>query len=228
MKKAQFIKIILASNEIYANIFGALNDAYLNHLYKKYRERQKLFENYFLSQKEIKFLAISEAPTQINSTYFYSSSALNYTPWFYVPLQSFSAGNPFFSDKTAQNKANALSNLSTEGFLLIDISPAAFFLRGINRNEKKFKKLINFLLEKYFFEFVMPTISSKISKKTIFILMGTKVTDRIIYDFVQKQINTKIKFKSAGACEGFERYTMSSSCATNGPILRLFNCALMD
>jgi hypothetical protein len=228
MTRAQFNQIIVTSDAIFANIFGVLNDENLNHLYENFLSKKTLFENYFLRQKEIKFLAIAEASTDINSTYFYSNTALNYTPWFNVPLQNFSPENQFLTVRTAQNKITALNNLSTEGFLLIDISPAAFVLNGINRNQLNFKKLINFLLEKYFFEFVIPTISSKISKNTKYILMGTKVTDRIVYDFVLNQSDTLIHLKEAGVCEGFERHTMSSACATNSPILRLFNCAIQD
>lgn len=228
MTKEQFNSLIIASDTIYTNIFGVLNEENLNDLYENYVRKNLLFENYFSRLVEIKFLAIAEASTEINSTYFYSTIALNNTPWFSVPLQRFSANNPFFGNKTEQNKSNALNNLSTEGFLLVDISPAAFAIVGINRNQRRFKKLINFLLEKYFFEYVIPTISLKLSEDAKYILMGTMVTDRIVYDFVLNEKKSIINLKDSGVFEGFERYSMSSACATNGPILRFFNCALMD
>jgi hypothetical protein len=230
MNREQFNELIINSNQIFPGIFGEINTNRLEDLYNQFNERNQLYLNYLENITEINYLAIAEAPTDINNSYFYSLEALNRTPWFNVPLEYFSQNHVYSNVRSTENKILALTVLNENGFVLADISPVKFELLIINRNTVRFKKLINFLLENYFFKFVFPFVLPKITNTTKTILMGTMVTDRIVYDFNCKNnyLTNNLALKGPGQFEEFNRYTLSSACATNGPISRLFTNSIAD
>ena len=240
LTQVQLMQIMNQANNIYNGIFGQImnNPNQFGAIYNDYVIRYNARNNYrniVLGQYNcIRYFAIGEAPPPpANGTYFYFTAAINNTAWFNVPLQHFFPNHAFLinSPRTQVNKTLALNDLAGTGFYLDDISPLPFMIE-INRSKNiRYRMLMEYLFYNYFIPFVLIPICPFICNAPIVrtILMGTKVADRVVYDMITANLNicNKIVLKPAGICGVMPRYTLSSACATNSPILNLFNCAII-
>ncbi len=239
LTQVQLMQIIIQANNIYNGIFGQImnNPNQFGAIYNDYVIRYNARNNYrnivLVKYGCIPYFAIGEAPPPTTSgTYFYSTTAINNTAWFNVPLQHFFPTHAFLinSPRTPINKTLAINDLAGAGFYLDDISPLPFMIK-INRSSVRYIKLMEYLFSNYFIPFVLTPICPLICNAPIVrtILMGTKVADRVVYDMITANLNicNKIVLKPAGICGAMPRYTLSSACATNSPILNLFNCAII-
>lgn len=237
LTRNQLEDIVRNANHIYPNIFGDDVENNFDELFQEYLQRInaliEILDN-FKRGKCIKYLGIGEAPTSWNTTYFYSPVALVRTSWFDVPLYHFSPiRHPFLDARNLANKINAIDCITNAGYVFVDISPLPF-VGIVNRGTRRFRKLIEFLFCEYFAVHILPLVCPILCYKARTILIGTLSTDRIVYDIVNKGIpcNTlcpNLVLKEAGMVVDYpnRRYTLSSSCATNGPINVLFAAAAL-
>ena len=234
ISKSQLKDLAEQANRIYPNIFGNLaDDSHFNTLFVEFQNRWSVLEagltNPKTTQGCIKYFSIGEAPTSWATTYFYSQVAVNATAWFDVPLKHFYPAHAFFAARTTANKILAIDDLTRAGFVLVDVSPLPF-VGPVRRNNRRYRTLIEFLYCNYFLKYVLSLFCPLLCKNARTILMGTLVFDRVINDIVTagapcKTNCPRLILKPAGMVAGYPRprTTLSSACATNGPIALLFN-----
>jgi hypothetical protein len=235
LTQTQLQSLVLDANEIYPGIFGTelLNDIVIfDRIYQEYTDRvNALREQIDLLVKNKRcmlYLGIGEAPTSWYTTYFYSPVACSPTPWFDVPLRHFFPEHDYFINRTQITKISAINDLTNSGYFLVDVSPIPF-VGKINRGSVMFRKLIEYLYCNYFIPFVISTICKHLCSNAKTILIGTLSTDRIIYKIITTGIPCPQKcgafiLKDPALRPKYPRsgFSLSTSCATYGPVLNLF------
>jgi hypothetical protein len=235
LTQTQLRSLVIDANGIFPGIFGTelLNDnEVFDRIYLEYRDRVNALKeqiDFLVKNKScIMYLGIGEAPTSWRTTYFYSPVACSPTPWFDVPLRHFFPTHDYFINRAQATKISAIKDLTKSGYFLVDVSPLPF-VGKINRGLVRFRKLIEYLYCNYFIPYFITTICKHLCSDAKTILIGTLSTDRIIYKIITSGIPCPQKcgaiiLKAPALRPKYPRsgFSLSTSCATNGPVLNRF------